>query len=823
MFGVIFQDLKYAARGMAKSPAFSAMVILTLALGMGATTAIFSVVYGVLLRPLPYPDPDRLVSVFEVNRRGTFARLADPNFNDFRDQNHTFVAVAKYNAYEVTAVGPAGPTRTGISRVTRDFFKVLGVKPVMGRNFAADDAHPGATPVVLVSARYWKEFLGSARDFSALNLRIEDRIYSVAGILPEQFEFPVKTDLWVPSELDPENTSRTSHNYSAIGRMRPGVSVSQASTDLAAIAQRIVQQAPEQNDYLLRSAAAVSMQESMTGRVSSLLYILMGAVGFLLLVACANAANFLLAQASKRGRELAIRHALGAGRGRLVRQFIAETLLISGLSCVTGIAIAVGLLRALLALAPPDLPRLSEVTISWPVLGFTAGISLLAAVALGITTSIRATSVSSGGSMLEGGRGSVGTKRSERVGRAIVAVQLAMTLVLLTGAGLLARSLLHVLSVDPGFRTEHIVAMDLELQESAGIKAEGLPALRARQSQLVNRLIQRLHTIPGVQQVAAVNAVPMDGGLPDGMFLAVTPQENPKDFKDYRALAAQTWRRGTADFCAASPEYLQALGIPLVSGRFFDRRDTFNASHAAVITESLARARWPHQDPIGQTIQFGNMDGNLNLLTVVGVAGDTREYGLEQPARPTVYVNFLQRPRSTFSLVMHSEIDTNQLASAARAILHDEVPDAAPRFRTFQQIYATSLGSRRFNLTLVGVFALTALLLAVGGVYGVVAYNVAQRTQEIGVRMALGARNADVLGLILRQGLTTTLIGVAIGLSGSFVTARAIESLLFGVTPTDPLTFAAVALLLICVAALACYVPARRATEVDPMVALRSD
>jgi predicted permease len=823
MFGAILQDMKHSARGMGNRPGFSAMMVLTLALGMGATTAIFSVVYSVLLKPLPYPDPDRLVSVFEVNRRGTFARLADPNFNDFRDQNHTFVAMAKYNGFMANVVGPAGPTRTGVSYVTRDFFRVLGVQPAIGRGFAPEDAHPGAAPVVLVSARYWKEYLVSVREFSALHLRIEDRVYSIAGILPELFEFPAKTDLWVPSELDPDNTSRTSHNYSAIGRLRPGVSVPQASTDLAAIAQRIVQQSPEQNDYLLRSAAAVSMQESMTGRIRSVLYILLGAVGFLLLVGCANTANFLLIQASKRGRELSIRNALGAGRGRLMGQFIAETLLLSGLSCVAGVAIAVGLLRVLLVLAPSDLPRLSEVTISWPVLAFTAGISLLAALGLGITTAVRVTSGTSGGSLIEGGRGSVGTQRSERAGRAIVAAQLAMTLALLTGAGLLGRSLLRVLSVDPGFRTDHIVAIDLELQESADVKAQGRPALRARRSHLVDRLIQRLHTIPGVQQVAAVNAVPMDGGLPDGMFLAVTPQENPKDFNEYRSLAKQASRRGTADFCAASPEYLHALGIPLVSGRFFDQRDAFDAPHTAVITESLARVRWPHQDPIGQTIQFGNMDGDLNLLTIVGIAGDTHEYGLEQPARPTLYVNFLQRPRSTFSIVMHSDMDTAQLTSAARAIVHEEVPDTAPRFRTFQQIYSTSLGSRRFNLTLVGVFALTALLLAVGGVYGVVAYNVAQRTQEIGVRMALGARNADVLGLILQQGMTTTLIGVAIGIVGSFVIARAIQSLLYGVTPTDPLTFAGVALLLVCVAGLACYVPARRATEVDPMVALRSD
>ena len=731
--------------------------------------------------------------------------------------------MAKYAGMVASVAGLAEPTRTHVAFVTRDFFKVMGVHPVMGRAFAADDTQPGAAPALLASHRYWKEQLGSARDLSTRKLRIQDRIYSVVGVLPEQFDFPAKTDLWLPCELDPDNPSRTSHNYSGIGRLRIGVSAVQASADLAAIAERIVRQSPEQNDYLLRSAAAVPLQASQTAKVRSPLYILLGAVGVLLLVACVNAANLLLAQASTRARELALRHALGAGRGRLVRQFITETLLLSGVSGAVAVLIAVGLLRALLALAPSELPRLAEVTVSWPVLAFTAGITFLAAMGLGVLTALRATSDAPQATLVEGGRGSAGTRRGQRVGRALVAAQLAMTLALLTGAGLLGRSLLQVLSVDPGFRTDHVVAMDLELPEPADLKPDAERAFRAHESQFLSRLIQRLHAIPGIQQVAAVNAVPMDGGLPDGMFLLVSWPENPKDFREYSLLAQQAWRRGTADFCAASPEYFRALGVPLIRGRLFDERDDFDAPHVALVTESLARLRWPHQDPIGQTVQFGNMDGDLHLLTVVGVVGDTHEYRLEEPPRPTLYVNLLQRPRTDISLVMHTEAEPQQVVAAARSVLHDEAPDVPPRFRTFEQIYSTSLGPRRFNLTLVVVFALTALLLAVAGVYGVVAYGVAQRTREIGVRMALGARSADVSALILRQGLTTTLVGVAIGVAGSFATARSIQSLLFGVQPTDPLTFVAVATALVGVAGLACYIPARRAARVDPMVALRSD
>jgi putative ABC transport system permease protein len=819
----IAQDLRYAGRTVARTPGFSATVILTLALGIGAATAIFSVVYGVLLRPLPYPQPDRLTAIWEVNYRGGFSRLADPNFNDFRDQNHSFDAVAKYYDVVASVAGTAEPARVGVAHVSRDFFKVLGVEPVMGRSLAADDAQLGAAPTLLASSRYWRDHLASTRDLSTAKLRIGDRVYSVVGVLPERFEFPAKTDLWLPVELDPESTSRTSHNYSAIGRLRNGVSAEQATRDLAAIATRIVREASEQNEYLLRSAAAVPLQTSQTAKVRSPLYILLGAVGFLLLVACANVTNFLLAQASRRTRELAVRHALGAGRGRLVQQFITEALLLATASGIVAVVIAKGLLAALLALAPQDLPRLSEVGISWPVLGFTAGTSFLVAIGLGVITAVHATSGMPRETLVEGGRGSVANQRSQRTGRAIMAAQLAMTLALLTGASLLGRSLLRVLSVNPGFRIDNVLAMDLQLPVPSELTPDAAPAFRARESQFLSGLIERLHAIPGVHQVAAANRVPMDGGLPDGMFLLVGPSDNPSNYKDYFELGRQAGRRGTADLGAVSSEYFQALDIPLRRGRLFDRRDGFAAPHAAVISESLARTQWPNQDPIGHTIQFGNMDGDFHLLTIVGVVGDTHEYGLEQPPRPTVYVNLLQRPRSDVSVVIHADSDAAPIIAAARAIVHEQAPNVPPRFRTFTQIYSTSLGSRRFNLTLVAVFALCALLLAVAGVYGVVSYAVAQRTQEIGVRMALGAKARDVLALILRQGLTTTIVGVAVGVVGSFVAARTIQSLLFGVTATDPVTFIGVAVSLVAVAGLACYIPARRATKVDPVVALRDE
>jgi predicted permease len=753
--------------------------------------------------------------VWEINHRGTYSRLADPNFDDFRDRNHTFVAMAKFTSWMTSVSGTPEPARATVSPVSREFFKVLGVQPSLGRGITPDDARIGAAPVAVVSHRYWVQSLGSASMASAAHVRIENRIYTVVGVMPAGFQFPEKADLWVPAELDAENHSRTSHNFQTIGRLRDGVTVAQASADLSVIAKDIIRNSPEQGDYLLTDATTIPLQASLTRRVGSTLYVLLGAVFFLLLIGCANVANLLLAQASARHRELAVRHALGAGRIRLIRQFVAEAITLLTISCLAGLLVAWLGTSALLAVAPVDLPRLEEVSVNWAVLAFAVSLSALVAVALGLFTALRSTRRDPREALADGSRGQSAAS-SQRIGRLVVAGQMALTVVLLIGAALLGRSLMRVLSVDPGFRTDGIVTIDLAMPEAED------PQAKAKLTAIFRDLFDRLHAIPGVQEVAAANAVPMDGGLPDGLFAVLTSNETPK-MEELKVLFQDKSRLGTADFCAVSPAYFRALGIPLVRGRLLDDSDGPNAAHAAVISESLARARWPNTNPIGATVEFGNMDGNLQPLTIVGIVGDTREYGLEQAPRPTMYVNLMQRPRSSVTVVMRSSTDPAAVIATARDILRQVAPDVPPRFRTFAQIYSASLGARHFNLTLVAVFAATALLLAVAGIYGVMSYSVTQRRKEIGVRVALGATPGQVFRIILGQGLATTTIGLAVGIIAAIGLTRTIESLLFGVTPTDPVAFASVVALLLMVATLACYLPARRATEADPIEALRQD
>jgi len=814
MSGMV-QDLRYALRQMRIKPGFTALAVITLALGIGGTTAIFSVVYGVLLRPLPYSDPGRVMAIFEINTAGARSRLADPNFDDFRDQSRSFQAIAKYNANIASVSGASQPTRTMVASVSPDFFKVFRVQPMIGRDFTAGDATKGAARVALVSYGYWKQYLGSTRDLSQLHLKIDNAIHSIIGVVPSGFQFPSEAALWTPADVDGENPSRTSHNYSAVGRLRVGVTSAQANADIGAIMRRIYDASSDKNDYLNKDAAVVPLQESITGKARPALLVLLGAVGFLLLVACANVANLLLAQASARERELAIRSALGAGRRRLIRQFLAEAFLLSLLGGALGVLGAFSGVAALVALAPENLPRLDSVSINLPVLAFALLLSTVVAAGLGAFTAIRATSGDVREGLGEGGRGQAGSQRSQRIGRGIVAAQIAVTLVLVVGAGLLGRSLMKVLAVDPGFRVDKIVTMDVSLPWVDDPKA------KASQAIFFSSLIDRLKQIPGVRKVGATSGIPLDEGLPDGMFLLMRPDEVPKSFDGFESRFQQKERLGNADFGIVTDGYFQALGIPLLRGRMFDERDGPDAPHVAVISESLARARWSGQDPIGHTIEFGNMDGDLRLLTVVGIVGDVREDGLEAPPPPIVYVNLFQRPRPAITVTMLTDADTRLVTSAARGILHELDPEIPPRFRAFSQIYSAALGSRRFNVILIGCFALVTLLLATAGVFGVMAYSVSRRTREIGVRIALGARSGDVLTMILGQGLRTIVVGIAIGFAGSLALTRVVASQLFGVTATDPLTFVAVALLLVAAALLACYIPARRAAKVDPMVALR--
>jgi putative ABC transport system permease protein len=820
----LLQDLRYALRQLCKAPSFTAVAVLTLALGIGATTAIFSVVYSVLLKPLTYADPNRIVAVFEIQSKGGWNRLADPNFDDFRDQSHSFEAIAKYSAYPAAVSGGSHPTRSMVAHVSPEFLRVFRVQPIIGRDLTAADNNKGAAPVTLVSYGYWRQYLGSSLNLSQLHLKIDSSIFSVVGVLPEAFQFPSDATLWVPADLKGENPSRSSHNYNAVARLRAGVAVEQANTEISAMARRIYDSSSEQGDFLLKGATVVPLQDSITGQARPALLVLLGAAGFLLLIACANVANLRLAQASTRERELAMRSALGAPRWRLVRQFVTEAFVLSLLGGGLGIFGAYFGVTGLIALAPGNLPRLSEVSINPTVLAFALLLSSGVAIGIGVFTAARATRGDVRRGLAEGGREQASSHASQRLGRGIVSAQIAITLVLVVGAGLLARSLRKVLEVNPGFRVDKIVTMDVALPWPDWTDRKA----KAGQAIFFRNLIERLENIPGVSKVGATSGLPMTGGLPNGEFLPTTQNEVPPTptnlqelSRDFDLLFRQKERLGTADFCVATGGFFQTLGIPLLKGRIFDERDGPDSPHVAVVSASLARERWTGQDPIGHTIEFGNIDGDLRLLTIVGIVGDVHEDGVDTPPNPTVYVNLFQRPHPAMTIIMLSDADTQRVTSTARDILHELSPEVPPRFRTFSQVYSASLGSRRFNLVIVGLFASIALLLAIAGVFGVMAYSVSRRTREIGVRVALGASSRNVLALVLGQGVRTALIGVVIGVAGSLSLTRGIQSLLFGVTATDPVTFIAAIVLLVMVALLACYIPARRAAKVDPMIALR--
>ena len=812
----LWLDFRHAIRQLRKRPGFAAVTIFTLALGIGATTAIFSVVYGVLLRPLPYPQPDQIVQISELDAAGASMHVAEPNFLDVRADSKSFAGLAEVNSDVATVTGATEPTRANTSLISQDFFKVFGIVPVIGRAFSAEDQRANAAPVVLVSHAYWQQYLGGNTDLSKFKLVADNQIYSVIGVLPEHFNFPDNTALWAPREIFPKDESRTAHNWTVYGRLGRGTSITSARNELDIIARRLKQQYGVDTD--MSAASVVRLQDAMTAQVRPALLLLLGAVAFLLLVACANVANLLLAQAAARQRELAIRSALGANRAALVQQFLVESLVLCGISGALGIIAGRWGVDILVALAPKDLPRLDAVSTNLPVLSFAVAVILLLAAGLGIFTAVRASSGDMRESLGEGGQGQIAGPRSQRLGRVIVVAQMATTLVLLVGAGLLGRSLLRVLNVDPGFRTEHVVTMDLAFPQ---IETD---AEKIRRVRFVDELFERLRSLPGVEAVGGSDNLPLGSDfLANGTFWMVRLGQEPKTLEDFQALGRNKEISGYADYSVASEDYFKVLGIPLVRGRMFDVRDTIDTTHVAVINEALARERWPNEDPLGKTIEFGNMDNDTRLLTIVGVVGDARYRSLERHPAPTIYVDFRQRPQrgNLLTVVMRSAMPPAGTISASREIIHGLDPNVPPHFHTFQQVFASSLAGRKFNLTLVSAFAVTALLLAAAGIYGVMAYTVARRTREFGVRMALGATPGDVLRLVLGQGMWTTALGIVIGTAGTFALTRLISSLLFGVSPFDPLTLGGVALLLAAVSLLACWLPASKATRVDPLAALR--
>jgi ABC-type antimicrobial peptide transport system permease subunit len=839
MAGLV-QDLRYGLRILWKSRIYTFVSVLTLLLGIGASTAIFSVVYGVLLRPLPYHNPEQIVRIWEADSRGRRMQFADPNLEDMHAQVRSLQSMAGMRSAESTIAVGNTPERVRVAQVSADFFSVLGVQPLLGRSFAPEDQRVGAGPTALVSYSFWQRYLHQSRDLSTVRFNVSNSPVTIIGVLPPGFHFPEDSHVWMPRELEGRLPSRTAHNWQVVARIRDGVSLDQARADATVVARRISEeyQLDEKN---MAGVIMLPLKDAVTRDVKPALLVLLGIAGLLLLVACANVMNLSLAQTSARADELAVRVAMGASRWRLLRQFLAETLLLCLVGGGLGVIAAYFGVRALLAAAPPEIPRLEEVSVSLPVLGFALGVSFLVAAGLAVLKAWRATSGQVRTALAEAGTRQGTGARSRRAGRMIVVGQVAITLTLLTGAGLLGRSMLYVLSTDPGFETEHIVTLDLKLPDLK----EGT---EARRVQFLEQLISGIKRIPGVQSVGGTNVLPLKNpDSADGTFVVVNRNQltsaqrellerSVKDSNDSDKafineltkfmddLFLNKEQTGYADYVVASEGYFEALRIPLLNGRLFNNSDGPSAVHAAVISEAVARQKWPGQNPIGQTIEFGNMDGDLRLLTVVGVVAEVRKHSLESAPRPTIYVNYRQRPRATqeFDIVVRTNnSDPAVITASVRSLLTQLDPTVPPRMNTFSRVFSESLHNRRFNLLLVGVFALAALLLATTGVFGVLAYSVAQRTSEIGVRIALGATRGRILTMVLGQGLLTVVIGLAIGLAGSLLLTRTMSSMLFEVTPNDPVTMVAVTLLVALIAMLASVIPARRATRVDPMITLR--
>jgi predicted permease len=810
----LLRELRFAARYLVRRGGASVTAVLALAIGVGAATTVFSVLYGVLLRPLPYPDSERIVALSQINPKGQRMRnMSGPNFDDLRLQTRSFAAMAVYGGWVQSVSGGNESVRAGVAVVSEEFFDVLRTPPLIGRLFTAEEHAEGAAPVALVGHGFWQRTLGARSDLDSVQLRIGERLYAVVGVLPPGPALPVGMEIWTPSALLPKNTSRTAHNWRAIARLRPGVSLESARADASQVARRLREQ--YRDDTLMADADVLTLREAQVGGSRQTLLLLFGAVGFLLLVACANVANMLLAQATVRQGELMLRVAIGASRGQILRQLLCETLLLSLLGGGLGVLLAAWGVPTLLSLEPGKLPRVQDVGLSREVLLFSLGVSLSTALALGLATALRAASKAPGGMAL-GGRAAAGPA-NRRLLEGLVASQVAATAALLIGAGLLGRSLQRVMEVDPGFRGESVVAVDVAL--APGNTPERLLA-RAR---FHDEMLERLRALPGVRQVGAASTVPLAGGGADGTYLATDAEI--KNFDDFKRLMKDPSVAGQAEFRVASEGYFKTLRIPLRRGRFFDAQDTQDAPHVALISESFARKQWGGADPIGRRVQFGNMDGDLRPFTIVGVVGDVREYGLDAGVRPTLYGSTRQRRHAISSLtfVAQAEGDARAFVSAARSVVRGLDPEIPPRFRTIAEIRQASLADRRFTLLLLGLFGAGALSLAALGIYGVTSYSVAARTREVGIRMALGAQPRQVLRMVLLEGSRPALLGALFGVMLALLLSRLLAGLLFETAPADPATLVAVALTLGAVSTTSGLLPALRAARVDPAVTLRGE
>ena len=804
----LLQDVRYAVRTLWKSPGFTLVAVLALALGIGANTAIFSVVKAVLLSPLPYPEPERLVWVREVNPGSDILDepASMPNYNDWRTQGRSFDGIAAFGYAGGTITdGDREPERVAGMSTSANFFQVVGVAPALGRGFLPEEEAAGKNRVVVISHGLWQRRFGGSPDAVGKTITITGNPHTIVGVAPANFKTPVPgpkpPDLWFPIAFNFDESRRRSDFLNVVGRLKEGATVEQARAELEAVAARLAEEHPSTNAGW--TVKVEPLHERVVGNVRQALWVLMGVVGFLLLISCANVANLLLARAAGRRQEIAVRTALGARRGRLIRQFLTESLLLGLAGGGLGLVLAAWGVELLVALSPGNIPRLEEVGLDARVLAFTLGVSALTGVVFGLLPALSASKTDVSVSLKEGGsRGSTAGAGASRLRSTLVVAEIAITVVLLAGAGLMIRSFMAVQAVDPGFRADRILTFDFALPMT---KYKEEPQRAAFFEQLTTRAA----TLPGVERAAVIDTLPLTGS---GNVSAFVIEGRPP---------LPTEKVQDAEFFSVTPDYFDALGIPLVRGERLTERHRADVPDVAVVNEAMARRYWPGEDPVGKRLNIGDPE-KTPWITVIGVVRDARTDGLDKEPYPQMYVPSAQFPFRAMTFVARTAGDPAGVAPALRrelASIDRDLP--LYNVRTMEQVLSDSISRRRFQMVLIAAFAGVGLLLAAVGIYGVISYGVAQRRHEIGVRMALGARAADILKLVVGRGLWLTLAGVGVGLVGAFTLTRVMASLLYGVSAADPLTYVCVSLGLLGVALLACLIPARRATKVDPMVALR--
>ncbi len=806
----LWNDLRYGLRMMVKTPGVTLIAILTLTLGIGANTALFSVVNAVLLNPLPYSQPNQLIAMSQRTGQFEDSSIAYPNFLDWVKDNRSFASMAAYRSDSFNLTGSGDAKRLRGEMISAPYFSQLGVQPIMGRDFTTEDDHAGAAPVALISQGFWQRQFGSARDVLGKSMTLNGVDYTIIGVMPPKFHSQRNNDVYVPlgQWTDPTFLDRrVGMGLRAIGRLKPGVTIQQADADMGAIANSLTAQYPEADKGV--GVGLVPLKKAIVGDVQPFLWVLLGAVGFVLLIACANVASLLLARATGRTREFAIRAALGAGKGRVIRQLLTESVLLAFAGGALGLLAAAWGTQSVLKILPSALPRATEIGLDTHVLLFTMGISLFAGVLFGLAPALKIARPNLSGTLKEGGRGASGAKH--RAQGVFVAAEMALALVLLVGAGLMVRSLYILWGVNPGFDPHNVLTFDLTLDPALIKNANGARgALR--------ELHQRIQAVPGVEAVSCMaGSSPMQGDseLPfwkDG-------QEKPASDND------MSWSL----FYLVEPDYLKVMNVPLERGRFFNEHDDEHAPMVIVVDETFAHKFFPNEDPLGKRI-------NMMLLgqaQIIGVAGHIKQWGLDSDSQQSIqaefYLPILQTPDKFMPLLANGltqMVRTQGTPLGLTAAIRQTVEQMNSQqvmynVDTMDAIIADSLASRRFSMILLGIFALLALVLSSVGIYGVISYLVGQRTHEIGIRVALGAQRSDVMKLVLGEGTKMALIGVGIGIVAGLMLTRLMSKMLFGVSAADPLTFGGVAILLTLVALAACYVPARRATRVDPIIALR--